>query len=116
MEEDVATEIVDTALSWINDQAFLTQSRCVDVFLDLFQATTDPFTAGATFALIAFLLAVLPANIHAAQEGVMLGGAPATPILPRVAIQALFIGLILWAGVLRSEWRVAQGAADGGRR
>ena len=43
----------------------------------------------AAYALIAFLLAVLPANIHAAQEGVMLRGAPPTPILPRVAIQAL---------------------------
>jgi hypothetical protein len=37
------TDIIDTALVWIGDQAFLTQSRCIDVFLDLFQATTDPF-------------------------------------------------------------------------
>jgi len=43
-EHQHITEIVDTALAWIKDQAFLTQSRCVDVFLDLFQATTDPFT------------------------------------------------------------------------
>jgi hypothetical protein len=38
------TEIVETALNWIGDQAYLTPSRCVDVFLDLFQATKDPFT------------------------------------------------------------------------
>lgn len=53
----------------------------------------------AAAALIVFLLAVLPANIHAAQAGVTLRGAPATPIIPRVALQALFIGLLWWSGV-----------------
>lgn len=53
----------------------------------------------AAVALIVFLLAVLPANIHAAQAGVTLRGAPATPIIPRVALQVLFIGLLWWSGV-----------------
>lgn len=53
----------------------------------------------AAVALIVFLLAVLPANIHAAQAGVTLRGAPATPIVPRVALQVLFIGLLWWSGV-----------------
>jgi uncharacterized membrane protein len=53
----------------------------------------------AAVALIVFLLAVLPANIHAAQAGVTLRGAPATPIVPRVALQALFIALLWWSGV-----------------
>lgn len=53
----------------------------------------------AAVALIVFLLAVLPANVHAAQAGVTLRGAPATPIVPRVALQALFIGLLWWSGV-----------------
>lgn len=52
----------------------------------------------AAASLIVFLLAVLPANIHAAQAGVTLRGAPATPIIPRVALQALFIALLWWAG------------------
>lgn len=64
----------------------------------------------AAYALIVFLIAVLPANIHAAQAGVTLRGEPATPIVPRVAIQALFIGLIGWAGVRRAE------SLPGGRR
>jgi uncharacterized membrane protein len=55
----------------------------------------------AAVALIVFLLAVLPANIHAAQAGVTLRGAPATPIVPRVALQALFIALLWWSGVRR---------------
>ena len=53
----------------------------------------------AAVALIVFLLAVLPANIQAAQAGVTLRGAPATPIGPRVALQVLFIGLLWWSGV-----------------
>ena len=43
-EHQHITEIVDAALTSISDQAYLTQSRCVDVLLDLFQASTDPFT------------------------------------------------------------------------
>ena len=53
----------------------------------------------AAVALIVFLLAVLPANIHAAQAGVTLRGAAPTPIVPRVALQVLFIGLLWWSGV-----------------
>jgi uncharacterized membrane protein len=53
----------------------------------------------AAACLIVFLLAVLPANIHAAQAGVTLRGVPPTPIIPRVALQALFIALLWWAGV-----------------
>ena len=55
----------------------------------------------AAVALILFLLAVLPANIHAARAGVTLRGAPATALIPRVALQALFIGLVWWSGVRR---------------
>ena len=53
----------------------------------------------AAVALIVFLLAVLPANIHAAQAGVTLRRAPVTPIVPRVALQVLFAGLLWWSGV-----------------
>lgn len=53
----------------------------------------------AAVALILFLIVVLPANIHAAQAGVTLRGAPATPLVPRILLQALFIGLVWWSGV-----------------
>ena len=53
----------------------------------------------AALALIVLMVAVLPANIHAAQAGVTLRGVPATPIVPRVALQVLFIGLLWWSGV-----------------
>jgi uncharacterized membrane protein len=56
----------------------------------------------ASAALLVFLVAVLPANVHAARAGVTIGGAAATPLVPRVALQLLFIGLVWWAG-----WRRA---------
>lgn len=57
----------------------------------------------AAVALIGYMVAVLPANIHAAQTGVTLRGAPATPIVPRVALQLLFITLFWWSGVRASQ-------------
>jgi uncharacterized membrane protein len=53
----------------------------------------------AAVALIVFLIAVLPANVYAAQSQLTIGGSAATPLVPRVALQALFIGLLWWAGV-----------------
>ena len=56
----------------------------------------------AAAALIVYLVTVLPANIHAAQAGVTLRGAPPTPLVPRIALQALFIALLWWSGVRAS--------------
>lgn len=53
----------------------------------------------AAIALILFLIAVLPANIHAARAGVTIGGSAATPLVPRIALQVLFIALLWWSGV-----------------
>lgn len=53
----------------------------------------------AAWALIAFLLAILPANIHAARAGLTLAGKAVTPVVPRIAIQALLIALVWWSGL-----------------
>jgi uncharacterized membrane protein len=53
----------------------------------------------AAVGLILLLLSVLPANIYAAQAGVTLRGAQPTPMIPRIALQALFIGLVWWSGL-----------------
>ena len=52
----------------------------------------------AAYALIVFLLAVLPANIHAATSGATFRGSPPTPVIPRVALQLLFMALVWWSG------------------
>jgi len=54
------------------------------------------FTAAA-YALIAFFLAVLPANIHAARAGVTLRGKPATSLWLRIPMQVLFIAVAFWS-------------------
>lgn len=53
----------------------------------------------AAAALIALLLAVLPANVHAAFTGMTLGGAAVTPVVPRILLQIVFIALIWWCGL-----------------
>ena len=52
----------------------------------------------AAMALIALFVAVLPANVHAARENLVVGGAAATALWPRVGLQLLFIGLVWWSG------------------
>jgi uncharacterized membrane protein len=70
-----------------------------------------PFTRRlAAVALIVMLLAVLPANIHASRAGVMFSGRPATPMIPRIALQGLFIGLLWWSGVRESRTVVIKSA------
>lgn len=61
----------------------------------------------AAVALILFLLAVLPANIHAARTGVTLADNPTTPLWPRIALQLFFIALVWWAGWRRAHTRRA---------
>lgn len=61
----------------------------------------------AAAALIVLMLALLPANIYAAQAGITLRGAAPTPIVPRVALQGLFIVLLWWSGLRHGSGAVA---------
>jgi uncharacterized membrane protein len=47
-----------------------------------------PF-AGLSLSL--FLLAIFPANVHAARERLAIAGRPVTPLIPRTAMQILFV-------------------------
>jgi uncharacterized membrane protein len=55
------------------------------------------FRRAAAYALIAFFLAVLPANIHAARVSVTLHGKPATSLRLRIPMQILFIAIAFWS-------------------
>lgn len=55
----------------------------------------------AGIALILFLIAVFPANVHAALNEVTMGGRPATPLWLRLPMQLLFILLLWWGAVKR---------------
>jgi uncharacterized membrane protein len=52
----------------------------------------------AAYALIALLIALFPANIHAARSAVTIGGRPATPLVARLPLQLFWIGLLWWSG------------------
>jgi uncharacterized membrane protein len=55
------------------------------------------FRRAAAYALVAFFLAILPANIHAARAGVTLRGQPATRLWLRIPMQILFIAIAFWS-------------------
>jgi uncharacterized membrane protein len=59
----------------------------------------------AAVALALLLVALFPANMRAAREGLTIGGAPATPLVPRAFMQVVFIGAILAAGFGRAVRR-----------
>ena len=57
----------------------------------------------AAAGLILFMVAILPANIHAAKAKVTLRGRPATPLIVRIPMQVLFIALTWWAGIIQAK-------------
>ncbi len=58
-----------------------------------------PIRLFAAAALILFLIAVLPANVRAANANIRLRGRPATPLIIRIPIQLLLIVLTWWSGI-----------------
>jgi uncharacterized membrane protein len=70
----------------------------------------------AALALILLLIAVVPANAHAARAGVTLRGDAPTPLLPRIALQLLFIALLWWSAARRDAGPRAGTRAAGARR
>ena len=57
-----------------------------------------PATRGlAGLCLVLLLVALLPANASAARRGVPMRGRAPTPLLVRIPMQILFVGLTLWA-------------------
>ncbi|WP_438011252.1 DoxX family protein [Sorangium sp. So ce321] len=45
----------------------------------------------AAMGLTLLLVAMFPANVHAARAGLTLGGSPVTPLVPRTLMQIVFI-------------------------
>lgn len=57
----------------------------------------------AGFFLLVFLLAILPANIKAARENVIIAGKPATALWLRIPVQFFFLALLAWS---TQPWRL----------
>ena len=54
----------------------------------------------AALCLALLMLAMFPANVHAARHGVRLGGKPVTPLPLRAVEQALYVGCCVLVAVL----------------
>ena len=52
--------------------------------------------AAAAYALALLLVALSPANIHAARAGVVIAGRRATPLVWRLPLQLCWIGALVW--------------------
>jgi uncharacterized membrane protein len=50
----------------------------------------------AAYGLIALLVAMLPANVHAARAGVVIAGRRATPLMWRLPLQLFWIAALWW--------------------
>ena len=50
----------------------------------------------AAYGLIALLVAMFPANVQAAREGLMIAGRRATPLLWRLPLQLFWIAALWW--------------------
>jgi uncharacterized membrane protein len=55
----------------------------------------------SAYALMLLLVALFPANIHAAQMRLPVAGRPATPLVIRLPLQLFWIGALWW--VARAE-------------
>jgi uncharacterized membrane protein len=51
----------------------------------------QPVAPLAAAGLALLLLAMFPANVHAARAGVTIGGRPATALVPRTLLQLVFL-------------------------
>jgi uncharacterized membrane protein len=55
-----------------------------------------PAATVAAYSLIALLVAMFPANLHAARAGLVIAGRRATPIVWRAALQLFWISALWW--------------------
>jgi uncharacterized membrane protein len=62
-----------------------------------------PLAPAAALGLSLLLLALFPANVHAARAGLTIGGRPATPLVSRTLLQLVFLGATL--AVALGGWR-----------
>lgn len=58
-----------------------------------------PVSRWAAVGLALLLVALFPANVHAARAGVTLAGRPATALVLRLPLQVMWIGLLCWVAV-----------------
>jgi uncharacterized membrane protein len=83
-----------------NPEAMVTLTGLAEIAgaLGLLVPRLAPWAAGG---LALLLLAVFPANVHAARHALTIGGRPATPLVTRTLLQVVFLVAVLAAGFAR---------------
>lgn len=82
---------------WVPFPGLAVTATGVLQFLGAAGLLVPALTPMAARCLALLLLALFPANVHAARARVDLDGKPATPLWFRAPVQLLFIALLLWA-------------------
>jgi uncharacterized membrane protein len=65
-------------------------------FLGAIGLLLPPFVPLAALALSVLLIAMFPANIHAAHQRLSIAGRPAPPLALRLPLQVFWIGALWW--------------------
>ncbi len=55
-----------------------------------------PLIRASSYALMLLLLALFPANVHAARMRLLVAGRPATPLVIRLPLQLFWMGALWW--------------------
>ena len=75
---------------------FLVSATGVLEFVGAVGLVVPGAAAPAAYGLIALLVAMFPANVHAAEAGVAIAGRPATPLIWRLPLQLFWISALCW--------------------
>jgi uncharacterized membrane protein len=78
------------SMAWVYFTGVCEIAGAIGILLPRFRAVAGP-------CLIALLIAVFPANLKAARQGLKLRGKPATALWLRLPMQIVFIALLWWS-------------------
>ena len=84
-----------------NPEAMVTLTGILE-FAGVLGLLVPAMRAAAAVDLVALLVAMFSANVHAARTGLTLRGKPIAPVVPRIAIQAVFIAAVALARLVRT--------------
>jgi uncharacterized membrane protein len=95
-------DLVRMVPEWLPRPSVLVSATGVLEILGALGLLTPVTTAAAAYALAGLLVALFPANMHAARRGLSIAGRKATPLVWRLPLQLFWIACLLRVGA--SEW------------